>query len=269
VTTFTQPAASQRTPPAVRRALLAAAALLALALVVTGSFSILDLAARHTSTQRATFDDVRALVVEDASDVRVIGAPAGTPVTVLARITEGLRGPGRVAERDAGGVLRLSASCPGFFGGQCGVLYEIRVPSGTLVRVASDSGDVRAENLVAREPIELYSSAGDVTAIDVTAPAIELSSSAGDVEARGLSADRIRAESSAGDVAVALRTPAERLVAHSSAGDVEVLVPDTVYDLAASSSGGDVDARVRSDPDSPRELTARSSAGDVRVAVSR
>ncbi len=263
MTTFTQPAASQRTPPAVRRALLAAAALLALALVVTSSFSMLDLAARHTSTQRATFDDVRALVVEDASDVRVIGAP----VTVLARITEGLRGPGRVAERDAGGVLRLSASCPGFFGGQCGVLYEIRVPSGTLVRVASDSGDVRAENLVAREPIELYSSAGDVTAIDVTAPSIELSSSAGDVQARGLSADRIRAESSAGDVAVALRTPAERLVADSSAGDIEVLVLDAVYDLAASSSGGDVDARVRSDPDSPRELTARSSAGDVRVAV--
>ena len=269
MSTVTQPAPAHRTPPAIRRALLAVAALLALALVVSGSFSLLDLASRHTSTERATFDGVRALVVEDASDVLITGGPAGEPATVLARVTEGLSGPSRSVERDADGVLRLSASCSDFLSGQCAVSYEVRVPSGTLVRADSQSGDVSVRNLVATEPVELHSSAGDVSAIDVTAPSIRLSSSAGDVEGRNLSGERIQAESSAGDVAVALRTPAERLVADSSAGDVEVFVPDAVYDLAATSSGGDVDARVRSDPDSPRELIAHSSAGDVRVAVAR
>ena len=269
MTTFTQAAPAQRTPPAIRRALLAIAALIALALVVSGSYTLLDLAARHTSTERAMFDGVRALVIEDASDVRITSAPADAPVTVLARITEGLRGPSSSAQRAADGTLRLSASCPVLLSGQCGVDYEIRVPSGTLVRAESHSGDVSVENLVASEPVELHSSAGDVSAIDVSAPSIELSSSAGDVEGRGLDADRIRAESSAGDVALALRTPAMSLVADSSAGDVEVFVPDAVYDLAASSSAGDVDARVPSDPDSPRKLTAHSSAGDVRVAARR
>ena len=267
--TFTRPAPAQRTPPAIRRALLVIAGLIAVGLVVSGSYTLLDLAARHTSTERATFDGVRALVVEDASDVRITSAPAGAPVTVLARITEGLGGPSRSMERTADGALRLSTSCPVFFGGSCDVDYDIRVPSGTLVRAESHSGDVNVENLVATEPVELHSSAGDVSAIGVTAPSIELSSSAGDVEGRDLSAGRVRAESSAGDVSVALRTPAASLVADSSAGDVEVFVPDAVYDVAATSSGGDVDARVSSDPDSPRKLTAHSSAGDVRVAVRR
>ena len=66
---------------------------------------------------------------------------------VVARITEGLRTPGSSAERAADGTLRLSASCPGFLGGQCGVSYEIRVPSGTLVRAEADAGDVVAEDL--------------------------------------------------------------------------------------------------------------------------
>jgi hypothetical protein len=268
--TFSQPDRTYRIGPAVRRALLVIAGVLGLAMVASTSFMLLDLAARHTSTQRATFDGVRALVVEDASDVRITSAPAGAPVTVLARVTEGLRGPRRSAARLGDGTLRLSASCPGFFGGQCGVDYEIRVPSGTLVRAESNGGDVVAEDLEATQPVALHSSAGDVTALNVTAPSITLSSSAGDVGGGGLSARRIKAESSAGDVTLALRTPATSVLADSSAGDVDVLLPDAVYRVDATSSAGDVDSSsVRTDPDSPRAVTAHSSAGDVHVAARR
>ncbi len=186
MSTLSPPAPGYRTPPAIRRALVAAAGLLALALVAIGTYNLLDLAARHTTTQRATYDGVRALVVDGASDV------------------------------------------------------------------------------------ELGSSAGDVTAIDVTAPSITLSSSAGDVEARRLSAGRIDAGSSAGDVLLSLRTPAERLSAESSAGDVDIVVPDAVYRLDATTSAGDVDSGgIRTDPDSPRTISAHSSAGDVTVAPAR
>jgi hypothetical protein len=270
VSTLTQPAPAHRTPPAVRRALLAVAALLALGLVATGTYNLLDFAARHTTTERASYAGVQKLVVEDAGDVRLSSAPAGAPVQVIARVTEGLRKPGRSAERSSDGTLRLSSSCPGFFGGRCDVSYEIRVPSGTPVRAEAAAGDVVAENLTTTEPLELKSSAGDVTAIDVTAPSVILSSSAGDVQARGLSAERIELDSSAGDVLAALRTPAARLLAGSSAGDVELLVPDAVYRVDASSSAGDVDtSAVRNDPGAERTIAAHSSAGDVSVIARR
>jgi Putative adhesin len=265
--TVPQPAPAHRTPLPIRRALFVVAALLALFLMLVGAYNIVDVASRHTTTERASFDGVRSLVIEDASDVRLTGAPARAPLEVVTRATEGLRTPERSVERGPGGELSLGSSCPGFFGGQCSVDYTISVPAGTVVRAEADAGDIVAERLTTTEPLMLDSSAGDVEAIDVTAPSIELSSSAGDVEGRGLSAERIDLHSSAGDVEASLDTPAQRLIAESSAGDVELLVPDVVYDLSASSSAGDVDARVASDPDSRRVLTAHSSAGDVSVAV--
>jgi hypothetical protein len=272
MTAFAQPVPppAHHTPAPIRRVLLAAAALLALALLAMATFSLLDIASRHTTTERASYDRVRALVVEDASDVRLTSAPAGAPVQVVAHVTEGLSSPKRSAERSGDGTLELSSSCPGFFGGNCHVSYDIRVPRGTLVKTQSSAGDVVADGLVSRKPVELASSAGDVTATDVTAPSVRLESSAGDVQARDLSAQRVRAHSSAGDVSLSLRSPARDLMAESSAGDVEVLVPDAVYRVDASSSAGDVDDRgLRTDPSSKRTITAHSSAGDVRVAARR
>jgi hypothetical protein len=268
VSTLTQPAPARRTPLPVRRALLVVAALTALFLVATGAYNLLDVASRHTTTKQASFASVRELVVEDAGDVRLTGAPAGAPLRVVTRITEGVREPGRSAVRTAGGGLRLSSSCPGFFGGQCGVDYEISVPAGTAVRVDASEGDVAAEDLTTTRPLVLHSSAGDVRATDVAAPSIALSSSAGDVQARELSGERIEAGSSAGDVVASIKTPAERLLAHSSAGNVELLVPNAIYRVDATSSAGDVDAdSVRTDPSAPRTITAHSSAGDVRIAA--
>ena len=268
--TATQPAPAPRTPLPVRRALLAVAGLLALMTVAFTAVNLLDLASRHTTTERASYDGVRALVVEDASDVLLSSAPRGAPLQVIARVTEGLRKPERSAQREGDGTLRLSSSCPAFFGGQCGVDYELRVPSGTVVHAESAGGDIVAEDLVSTRPIELDSSAGDVTATDVSAPLVRLSSSAGDVTARGLSAGQVDEKSSAGDVAVALATPADRLLAHSSAGDVDVVVPDAVYRVEATSSAGDVEAGdIRTDPAARRTIAATSSAGDVHVVARR
>lgn len=271
VSTLTQPAPERRTPLPVRRALLALASLLTLVVLVHGAFHLIDLASRQTTTERASYDGVRALEIDDASDVRLVGAPAGRPLEVIARVTEGLRSPDRSAERTADGELRLSSSsCSAFFASSCEVDYEIRVPSDTVVRAEASGGDVLVEDLTTTAPLALESSAGDVTAIDVTAPSVALASNAGDVEARGLSAERVEVDSSAGDVLASLRTPAERLLASSSAGDVDVFVPDAVYRVEATSSAGDVDAsEIRTDPGAQRSIVARSSAGDVRVAARR
>jgi DUF4097 and DUF4098 domain-containing protein YvlB len=267
--TETQPTAPYRTPRALRVALYALFGLIGVAMVFLGAISLLDLAARKTTEEVKTYRGVGALVIDDAGDVRLTSAPAGDDLRVRARVTAGLATPDRdVAQR--GGTLHLSSSCGFVLGGSCDVAYEIAVPAGTSVRVDASAGDVHAQNLISTVPVELKSSAGDVTVVDVRAPELRLSSSAGDVEARGVRAERVSAESSAGDVALSLRTPPRRVDADSSAGDVEIVLPDEVYRVDASSSAGDVDNRgVATDPAAPRVVNARSSAGDVLVEARR
>src|SRR5215216_2179430 len=205
--------APYRTPAALRLALFAIAGLLALALVALGAVSLLDLAARNTTEEVDSYTGVRGLDIDGASDVHLTSAPAGSPLEVRARLTEGLRTPARHVRRRSDGTLELSSSCPVLFGGSCDVDYEIAVPAGTVVHVDASAGDVTAEDLTSAEPIALQSSAGDITVIDVRAPELRLSSSAGDVDASGVRADRVDADSSAGDIALSLRTAPTRLEA--------------------------------------------------------
>jgi hypothetical protein len=267
MSTQTPPApAPYRTPPAIRRALFTLAALLALFLVAVGTISILDVAARSTTEQLSSHTGVRALAIEGASDVRLTSAPAGSPLQVRARVTAGLRTPTTDVRRRSDDTLELSASCPVLFDGSCDVDYEIAVPAGTQVRVDTGAGDVRAEGLSSTTPIELESSAGDITVADLTAPELRLSTSAGDVDASGIRSATVRAVSSAGDVSLSLRTAPERVDADTSAGDVELVLPDESYRIDASTSAGDVDDRqVRNDPASPRVVRVRTSAGDIRI----
>ena len=269
MSTQTPPApapAPYRTPAAIRRALFALAGLLGVSLVAMGTISLLDHAARSTTTERSSYTGVRALAIDGASDVRLTSAPAGSPLQVRARVTAGLRTPGTDIRRRGDGTLELSASCPVLFGGSCDVDYEIAVPEGTEVRVDTGAGDVRAEGLSSTVPIELESSAGDITVADLTAPELRLSTSAGDVDGSDVRAPTVRAVSSAGDVSLSLRTAPERVDADSSAGDVELVLPDETYRIDASSSAGDVDdQQVRNDPSSPRIVRVRTSAGDIRI----
>ncbi len=272
MTTQTQPAAPApyRTPAAVRLALYVLFGVLGVFFVFMGTTAVLDQAAHKTTTQVDTYAGIDALVIDDASDVQLTSAPAGGELRVRAEVTEGLRSPDRDVEQ-ASGTLRLSSSCGFLFGGDnCNVDYEIAVPAGTAVRVDATAGDVRANDLRSTVPVELESSAGDVSVTDVTAPELRLSSSAGDVEAAGVRAGRVTAESSAGDVSLSLRSPPARVDAESSAGDVELILPDEAYRVDASSSAGDVDTRrVDTDPDSGRVIRVRSSAGDVVVEARR
>lgn len=258
--------APYRTPAPVRRALLAVAAALGLFLVAVSTISLLDLAASHTTEELRSYTGVRALDIDDASDVRLTSAPAGSAMEVRAQVTSGLRSPRTDVRRREDGTLELSASCPSLFGGRCEVDYEIAVPAGTAVRVDASAGDVTAEDLTSPVPVELGSSAGDITVIDVSTPELRVESSAGDLDASGVRARAVHADSSAGDVSLSLRTAPERVDIESSAGDVDLVLPDETYRIDASASAGDVDDRqVRNDPASRRVVRVRSSAGDIRI----
>jgi hypothetical protein len=270
MSTVTEPA-PYRTPPAVRRALLVVAALIAVFLVAGGALNLLQLATRHTTTEVDTYRDVTALEIDDDSDIRLTSAPAGAPLEVRARVSESLITPERHVERGDDGTLRLSSSCsPGFFAGWCEVDYEVAVPAGTAIRAHTSAGDIDADDIRATEPAELDSSAGDITVTGVTAPALRISTDAGDVRASGVRADEVSADSSAGDVEVSLLGLAERLDVRTSAGDVDIVVPDAVYRLQTRTSAGDIDDQeIRTSPDASRRIRAVTSAGDIRVEARR
>lgn len=243
------------------------AAVVCVLLVVLGTEQLVDVAAQVAVTERSEHEGVDRIVVEDASDVTLTSAPAGTPLRVVARVTKGLSAPDRREDRE-GATLRLDSSCPLIFADSCAVDYELAIPPDVEVRIDARGGDVEALGLRSERAIVLHSSAGDVDADGIVAPELRATSSAGDVALIDVEAERITARTTAGDVHVEAGTPFDALSATSTAGDASVLVPDDVYALDARTTAGDVDARsLRTDPDAPRRLTVTSTAGDVRVEV--
>ena len=271
-TTATQslPSRIRRTPPAIRVILVVIVVIWALFAIASAGITLVDLAARHEFTTHASYPDVHRLVVDNSTgDIHLVRAPAGSPVTVTAHVTEGLRTPHRSATRTAGGTLRLSASCADvpFGGAACNVGYTVAVPAGTGLTVDSSGGDVSVRDYAGRAPLAVSSSSGDVDLTGISVPSLQLESSAGDVHGEGIRARVVDAKSSAGDVVLALASPARRLAAESSAGDVRLTVPDVPYRVKASSSAGDVsDGAILQDPHAARRIDASSSAGDVTIA---
>ncbi len=241
-----------RTPATLRAVLTLIGALVAAGLVAAGSVTLLDLAARHTFTTRAAYTAVRSLVVNaSGGDVRLTSAPAGTLLTVIEHVTEGLQDPSREAKLDGAGTLTLKDGCSLDIGPECDVSYEIAVPAGVGAVVQSGAGNVTASQLIMTTPLRLSSGAGDVTAVHVSAPQLQL-------------------DSGAGDVTASLTAPAQRLEASSGAGDVTLMVPNVTYNLHASSGAGTVsDSSVQTDPSAPRRIDASSGAGDVTIVPTR
>jgi len=242
-------------------------AIVCLFLVVSGAWTMVNALARTTTEQRATYPGVRTLEVQEAGHVRVTGAPAGSPVRVIARITRTLTSPEQDIDH-AAGKLTIDSTCPVVLAQECEIDYDIAVPPEVRVVIDSRGGDVEAADLQTDRPLVLRSSAGDVEAERVVAPQLDAGSSAGDVRLLEIRSPRIEARSSAGDVRAEAQAPLTLLSARSSAGDVDVVVPEGVYAMTASAGAGDVRAgAIRTDPDSSRVLELRSSAGDVRAEV--
>jgi hypothetical protein len=153
-----------------------------------------------------------------------------------------------VTTSDQGGVVVVRVDCPWTSLG-ASVDLVVDVPPDGTVEARTSAGSVKAEGVSAA--LTLSSSAGSVTAADVTSP-------------------RVSAESSAGSVTVSAAPGADpsSISARSSAGSVTVEVPDlpgVSYAVDAGSSAGGTTVEVRTDPQSERTITARSSAGSVVV----
>jgi Putative adhesin len=239
------------TTAALRLALKLIAALSAAACIAAGTLTLLNVMARHTFTVRNSYAGASSLYIDSgAGDVRLTGAP-GSRLTTVEHVTEDLATPRRVSTLTGLGLLKLSDHCSILMSTDCSVNYDIAVPFGVNVRASSGAGDIKATGLITTAPIRLYSGAGDLHAIAISAPTVHLNTGAGDITAR-------------------LTTAPRDLQASSGAGDITITVPNVTYDLSASSGAGSVsDQDVRTDPNSPRRINVSAGAGDITIRVSR
>lgn len=238
----------RRTPATIRRTSAFLGLLVALALIVDGAVTLLDVAARASYTTNASYSSVKRLdVALDQGRVELVRAPRGSRLSIRARITGGLASP-RIRRTYADGKLKLNADCPGFLVISCGVRWRLGVPDGTAVSVAASSGDVAVDGVRARGLLKVRSSDGS---IDVS----------------GAGVRRVDAASSDGDVHVDLADTPVTVKATSSDGDVDVDVPDVPYAITATTSDGDRKVDATDDPKSRRTIVVRSADGDVHVSA--
>jgi len=226
--------------------LLILGSILTAAVIAISAFLLLDLAARHSFETTAAYPHVRTLVVRTgAGDVMLTRAPAGAALVVKAHETDGLFKPKIHARMASGGVLTLTASCPGL---QCSAHYNLAIPPDVTVKVSSGFGDITATGLTSASSIQLGTTAGAIHATGLDAPSVKLSTGVGELTA-------------------ALAHPAHTLTASTVAGGMTLSVPDTTYVVHANSGVGRVsDGRLQIDASSPRTIDATSSLGNITIS---
>jgi Putative adhesin len=196
-----------------------------------GAFNLLALGATHRFSVRSSYTGIRALEIDDGDgDVHLTGAPAGSPVAVVAHVTESFAAPHRRALQPRPDVLRITYRCA-TGSVDCSVSYDVTVPAG--VTVTANSGN-------------------------------------GTVDAVGLDSPQISLQSGNGDVNATLTEPATSLSASSGNGDVTLVVPDVSCAVhAVSGNGSESDGSLSIDSHSPRRIDASSGNGDVTITAAR
>ena len=230
----------------VRAAWLVIGSLFAVALLVFGTFSVVDVLAHERTTEVTTHEAVRSvLIVSGDGTVQVRTADVGE-ITATAGISEGLRATGLNRSVD-GDVLVLRSSCPNLGGTWCSVDWDVVVPVGTDLTVRAD--DDRA------------AAVGEFGAVDIRS---EHDGVTFDGDARS-----VVARSEHGNVAVRLTAPTDSVRAISENGNVNVVVPDLDegYRVEVSSALGNTAIGVRTDPNAARTIEARSEDGNVMVGA--
>ena len=249
------------------------------ALILIGAVNLLSLLMSKTTTQQLSFPlSGQTLSINvNGGDITVTGGDV-SEIEVTQRVHQGIVKPTYDATSDDSG-LHLSADCPWYAAGTCGVDYDVVLPRDAVASLRSGSGDVRVRDLSG--DVTVVASSGDVILdniggtvnvrsssgdVDVTGAAGDVSVvvSSGDIDASGLESDRVAIRSSSGDTRVGFTgTPTDIQVTASSG--VHVSVPDdgTAYAVEEHTSSGDGHVSVDTDSDSTHTATLRTSSGDL------
>jgi hypothetical protein len=194
---------------------------------------------QHLDASYTVDQPVHTLVIKDSTgDVRVVGGGTGVSVTEH----QNYRGTApNITHTTADGTLTLTYDCH-----DCGVGYEVRVPTDTVVRVTASTGSVYLVGLT-----------GDVRA----------GTSTGNVKGERLGTGRADLRTQTGDVSVSFAGAPAAVDAHTETGSVRVTVPGSdSYAVDATAQTGKVKVTVPQQNPGGRIITAQAQTGDVTVA---
>ncbi|WP_269854248.1 DUF4097 family beta strand repeat-containing protein [Streptomyces sp. RPT161] len=193
---------------------------------------------QHREVSYAVSAPVHRLVIEGhTGEVRVTGG--GSTVSVTERQNY-KSAPPHTTHTTTDGTLTLGYDCH-----DCGVDYDVRVPTGTTVAVTANTGDV-----------SITSIGGPVTA----------STDTGTVTGDQLATSQAHLTSETSDVRATFTHAPATVYATSQTGSVEVTVPrGTPYAVQASSQTGKVHIGVPRADNNSHTITAKAETGDVTV----
>jgi putative adhesin len=236
-----------------------------LLVVVGGAVAVADLVFVRKSVERhaVAAGPLRAIAVTSSSgDIEL--APAGARVEVRQTQHYVLTKP-KLQQTVAGGVLMLSSDCATPIL-TCYADLRVTVPSGVAVTAHTDSGDVDATAIAARDA-RLRSNSGDVRLELVgSQQGASAQTGSGDVAVSAEGASAIEARSDSGDVTVDTATPPHRVVARTNSGDVTITVPPGEYAVDAKTDSGHVKVDgITLNDRAPNSIEARTDSGDVTV----
>ena len=175
----------------------------------------------------------------DASSVTVTGGAAGSPVTVTDQLAYSQAEPS-LRSSVQNGTLTLGYSCPA--GQECGVSYDVRVPSGTDVTVRVQTGS-----------IDLTGLAGAVIAATGT----------GTINASLASSD-ISLSVQTGQISANLTRPPADLSLSNGTGGIIIAVPGKVsYNLNYNLDVDISTIKIKQNPVSPYRIDVTSSGAST------
>lgn len=243
---------SERLPPGIL-VLRVIGLLVAGAVLVTGTVSVVGRGFRQSRAETATFAVAPRAVVVDTGTGRlsVEAAPAGAPLTVR-RTDHWSFGAPATQQSLTDGTLTLTGGCAGGLDGLdlagCRIDYHLTVPDGVALELTTETGSV------------------DVLGVDGR---LSASTDTGAVRLTGLRSSTVRARSGTGSVFAAFARPPDNVRATSEMGSVEVVLPDdrTAYAVSANTSTGSTSVTVPTDPRSRRTVDAEADTGSVIVAL--
>jgi hypothetical protein len=188
---------------------------------------------------------VTTLVINGgAGTIDVTGSNRGT--ILVSQQSSYSKTPPTATHKVSGTTLTLSYTCTAQL--VCGVAYVIQVPRGVAVRASTRAGSVTLTSLAG--PVSAQTSAGLVTAIDLSSPSAELKSNAGGIDATFSAAP--------GSVH-----------ASTNIGPISISVPGSAsYKIDTHTYVGSSTVTVRKNAASPHTISASSDLGSITISPS-
>jgi hypothetical protein len=261
------PRTAEPTPPWVPGARAVAAGIV---LLVVAAGTLVAVSSLFTRTRDEVKDFTgtvsRVEVREDVGDVRLRGDAAAGTARARAEITDSFSQATWSAKLE-GTTLVVTGSCrekSGISLFRCDVDLELALPPGTVVRLESDTGDLRVSGAFAG--VDVTSSTGDVDVRGTRGP-VRVRTNTGDIRGAALEGTAADVETHTGDVRLTFSNRPEVVSARTDTGDVTVTVPDDAkpYAVAADTDVGDVRVDVPNVPGSAQRMTVETDTGDIRI----